>query len=135
MADTDNSTPTADETPTGPRPDDTVSEIPAVSEDSSVPEDDPEEEAEASGDESIFCVVDLHATTVAYELPPRLLVLLHDGLDLDQAFERLVGTPGIGKAQGVSGYLTHGYVPRLDAYAAAMAFALARFAHPELWGP
>ncbi|SDF49175.1 ribonuclease E [Blastococcus aurantiacus] len=45
MADTDNSTPTADETPTGPRPDDTVTEVPAVSEDSSVPED-PDEEAD-----------------------------------------------------------------------------------------
>ena len=46
MADTDSSSPTsADET--GPRPDDEVTEIPAVSEDSSVP-DDPEEEADAA---------------------------------------------------------------------------------------
>ncbi|MGY1752396.1 Rne/Rng family ribonuclease [Blastococcus sp. SYSU D01042] len=45
MADTDSSSPTsADEN--GPRPDDEVTEIPAVSEDSSVPED-PEEEAAA----------------------------------------------------------------------------------------
>jgi ribonuclease E len=52
VADTDNSTPDfAEETTTGPRPDDTVSEIPAVSEDSSVPEDD-DEEADASVEES-----------------------------------------------------------------------------------
>ncbi len=54
MADTDNSNPAAEETPTGPRPDDTVAEIPAVSEDSSVPEDpeDPQDEAEESAEES-----------------------------------------------------------------------------------
>jgi ribonuclease E len=45
VADADNSTPTADETPTGPRPDDTVTVVPAVSEDSSVPED-PDVDAE-----------------------------------------------------------------------------------------
>jgi len=53
VADTDNSNPAADETPTGPRPDDTVAEVPAVSEDSSVPEDPEEDEAvDASADES-----------------------------------------------------------------------------------
>ncbi|MDT0275956.1 Rne/Rng family ribonuclease [Blastococcus goldschmidtiae] len=48
MADTDNSTHSpAEENPTGPRPDDTVAEIPAVSEDSSVPEDPEDEAADA----------------------------------------------------------------------------------------
>lgn len=51
MADTDNSTHNpAEETPTGPRPDDTVAEVPAVSEDSSVPED-PEDEADTAAGE------------------------------------------------------------------------------------
>ncbi|SOC52646.1 ribonuclease E [Blastococcus aggregatus] len=49
MADTDN-TSNADETPTGPAPDE-VTEVPAVSEDSSVPED-PEEESEAPADDA-----------------------------------------------------------------------------------
>ncbi|MGY2128378.1 Rne/Rng family ribonuclease [Blastococcus sp. SYSU DS0617] len=51
MADTDNSTHSpAEEIPNGPRPDDTVAEVPAVSEDSSVPED-PEDETDASAEQ------------------------------------------------------------------------------------
>ncbi|SDE87894.1 ribonuclease E [Blastococcus fimeti] len=50
MADTDNAS-NADETPTGPAPDE-VTEVPAVSEDSSVPEDPEEEEFEAPADDA-----------------------------------------------------------------------------------
>jgi inosine/xanthosine triphosphatase len=60
--------------------------------------------------------------------------MLKDGeYTLSHAVEKYLGVKNAGEKTGYFGLMTNEYVDRMHAYADAVGFALARFAHPEVF--
>jgi inosine/xanthosine triphosphatase len=71
----------------------------------------------------------------AFELPPRILsTVLGDDLELDVAFEKMMGIKKIGKSMGVIGFVSSGKVVREDLAAAAVQMALVPRLNPHEYG-
>lgn len=66
-------------------------------------------------------------------LPPAVYEALLGGDELGDVMDRLFGTVNIKQQGGAIGLVTNGHVTREDAYAQAMALAMAPFLHPELY--
>ena len=73
------------------------------------------------------------ASTARMQVPTKIHLLLEKGLDLTEALEELTGVAELGKKQGFFGFMTNNAVDRFSAYRDAVAFALARFAQPQLF--
>lgn len=60
--------------------------------------------------------------------------LVRAGVELGEADDRVFGRTGSKWEEGAVGLLTGGAVTRTELYAQAVALALCRFVHPELYG-
>lgn len=65
-------------------------------------------------------------------LPPGVLALVHQGLELGEANDRVFGTRNSKQAQGAFGLLTGGRLSREGVYAQTLELALIPFTH-ALW--
>jgi len=65
-------------------------------------------------------------------LPPGVLALVHEGLELGEANDRVFGTRNSKQAQGAFGLLTGGRLSREGIYAQTLELALIPFTH-ALW--
>jgi inosine/xanthosine triphosphatase len=66
-------------------------------------------------------------------LPPKVISLIHQGKTLEEAVDELCGTHTIGEGIGMFGVFTNEMVTRTEGVKHGVAFALARFLHPELY--
>lgn len=66
-------------------------------------------------------------------LPPKIISEIHTGKTLEQAMDDAFGTTRIGQGIGMFGLLTDGVVTRSGGVSHGVAFALARFLHPDLY--
>ncbi len=66
------------------------------------------------------------------EMGPTILNIIKEGRELDLILEDM-GFGRLGNANGFYGLATNDVVTRTDALTQAVAFALARFIHPELY--
>jgi inosine/xanthosine triphosphatase len=67
-------------------------------------------------------------------LPPRIAVLVREGIELGDAIDRLARTHGTKHGAGAVGILTAGLVDRQRAYEPLVAYALAPWLAPDWWG-
>ncbi len=67
-------------------------------------------------------------------LPGPVAELVRAGAELGEADDRVFGRSGSKREEGAVGLLTGGAVTRAELYAQAVALALCRFVHPELYG-
>lgn len=67
-------------------------------------------------------------------LPGPVAELVRAGVELGEADDRVFGRSGSKREEGAVGLLTGGAVTRTELYAQAVALALCRFVHPELYG-
>ena len=71
----------------------------------------------------------------AFELPPRVLsTVLGENLELDAAFEKVVGIKNVGKSMGVIGFVSKGKILREELVEAAVLMALAPRLMPREYG-
>lgn len=68
-------------------------------------------------------------------LPARVTDLIHGGKTLEEAIDLLFGTTNVGKGVGMFGLMTKGVVTRASGVEHGVAFALARFLHPQIYDP
>jgi inosine/xanthosine triphosphatase len=66
-------------------------------------------------------------------LPKKVINAIKKGKNLEQAVDELFGTKKIGEGIGMFGIFTKGYVTRAAGVSHGVAFALARFLHPNLY--
>jgi inosine/xanthosine triphosphatase len=66
-------------------------------------------------------------------LPDKVIALIHRGKTLEEAVDQLCGTHKIGEGIGMFGVFTNSAVTRSEGVKHGVAFALARFLHPELY--
>jgi non-canonical (house-cleaning) NTP pyrophosphatase len=66
-------------------------------------------------------------------LPRRIADAVRAGAEVGPISSRVTGVPHIKERQGTVGYLTNGLVTRVTAQEKTVAYALARFLHPELY--
>ncbi|HSW88567.1 MAG TPA: inosine/xanthosine triphosphatase [Candidatus Saccharimonadales bacterium] len=66
-------------------------------------------------------------------LPPKIMKQIEAGKNLEEACDALFGTTKIGGGVGMFGLLTNNVVTRASGIEHAVAFALARFLHEELY--
>lgn len=66
-------------------------------------------------------------------LPRRIADAVRAGAEVGPVSSRVTGIPHIKERQGTVGYLTNGLVTRVTAQEKTVAYALARFLHPELY--
>lgn len=66
-------------------------------------------------------------------LPDSVMEKIHQGKTLEEAVDELFGTNQIGESIGMFGLFTKGVVNRADGVAHGVAFALARFLHPQVY--
>lgn len=66
-------------------------------------------------------------------LPEQIIHRIHQGWNLSNAVDELFGVKNAGKKMGAKGLFTNGKVTRAKAYEQAVAFALSRFLHSELF--
>ena len=91
-------------------------------------------------DQHVAVIVDRGGGTTfgagpAFELPPRVLsTVLGDNLELDAAFEKVMGIKKVGKSMGVIGFVSRGRIVREDLAAAAVLMALAPRLNPHEYG-
>lgn len=71
--------------------------------------------------------------SLSMPLPPRVVALLEEGLELGHAIDHLLKTTGTKHAGGAVGVLTAGLVTRQAAYEPLVTYALTRWLAPELW--
>jgi inosine/xanthosine triphosphatase len=71
--------------------------------------------------------------SLAMPLPARVARLIHDGVELGHAMDRLIGEHDTKRGKGAVGILTNGLVDRQRAYEVLVAYALAPFLTPELY--
>lgn len=71
--------------------------------------------------------------SLAMPLPPGVATLLHDGLELGHAMDRVAGTHNVKQAQGAVGLLTAGLIDRQRAYESILTYALARWIARDFW--
>lgn len=76
-----------------------------------------------------------HASTSFVPLPPRLLALVHDGLELGAAIDRVVGGTNTKQRGGMTGMLTRNVLTRREVFRNALIVAFAPFHHPDLYAP
>lgn len=69
-----------------------------------------------------------------FVLPEPVAALVREGVELGEADDRVFGRTGSREEEGAVGLLTGGAVGRTELYAQAVALALCRFVHPELYG-
>lgn len=67
-------------------------------------------------------------------LPGPVAELVRAGVELGEADDRVFGRTGSKTEEGAVGLLTGGAVTRTELYAQAVALALCKFVHPELYG-
>ncbi|MCG8462767.1 MAG: inosine/xanthosine triphosphatase [Holophagales bacterium] len=73
------------------------------------------------------------ARTAAFSLPPPVIELIRQGLELGEADDRVFGRTDSKKNQGAVGLLTSGLLDRADLYEPAVILALVPFLRPELY--
>lgn len=83
-------------------------------------------------------VVDRHGrygigATLKMAVPPQMMTLIQDGLELGEVIDRVFGTRNAKQGQGHFGLMTNNAVTRTEAYTHGVISALARFLHPELF--
>ena len=66
-------------------------------------------------------------------LPRQIAAAVRAGAEVGPVSSCLTGIPRIKERQGTVGYLTNGLVTRVTAQEKTVAYALARFLHPELY--
>jgi inosine/xanthosine triphosphatase len=66
-------------------------------------------------------------------LPQKVITLIKAGKTLEEAVDLLCGTQKIGRGIGMFGLFTNRSVTRTEGVKHGVAFALARFLHPELY--
>ncbi len=66
-------------------------------------------------------------------LPESIIALIQKGATLEEAIDTLCGTEKIGEGIGMFGVMTNEYVTRAEGVRHGVAFALARFLHPEMY--
>ena len=66
-------------------------------------------------------------------LPPKIIKMIEQGKNLEEACDSLFGTKKIGTGVGMFGLLTNNVVTRSSGVEHGVAFALARFLHEELY--
>lgn len=66
-------------------------------------------------------------------LPEKIINRLHTGENLEEVIDKLYGTNKIGRGIGMFGVITNEYVTRKEGTKHGIAFALARFLHPDLF--
>ena len=66
-------------------------------------------------------------------LPPRVVALLEQGMELGHAMDSLVGTEGIKHREGAVGILTAGLIDRQQAYEVLVTYALAPWLAAAHW--
>lgn len=66
-------------------------------------------------------------------LPEKIMEKIHGGKNLEQAIDELFGTKKIGEGIGMFGIMTKEVVTRSSGVEHGVAFALARFLHPQLY--
>jgi inosine/xanthosine triphosphatase len=66
-------------------------------------------------------------------LPQKVIDLINQGKNLEEAVDDLCGTHKIGEGVGMFGVFTNRIVTRNEGVKHGVAFALARFLHPELY--
>lgn len=71
--------------------------------------------------------------SLAMPLPARVAALVHDGLELGHAMDRLTGAHATKHGAGAVGILTAGLVDRQGAYETLVAYALAPWLSPAFW--
>ena len=71
--------------------------------------------------------------SLAMPLPASVARLVHDGLELGHAMDRVTGEHNVKHGQGAVGLLTAGLVDRQRAYEVLVTYALAPWLAPGLW--
>lgn len=66
-------------------------------------------------------------------LPAKVIDRIKNGENLEQAIDALFGTHKIGEGVGMFGIMTKGIVTRAEGVKHGVAFALARFLHPDIF--
>lgn len=67
-------------------------------------------------------------------LPKRVVDKIHKGSNLEKAIDEIFGTRKIGEGIGMFGLMTKRVVTRAEGVKHGVAFALARFLHPHIYG-
>lgn len=67
-------------------------------------------------------------------LPDKVIRRIAKGMNLEEAIDELFGTKEIGEGIGMFGLMTKGVVSRAEGVKHGVAFALARFLHPRMYG-
>jgi inosine/xanthosine triphosphatase len=76
------------------------------------------------------------ARSASFALPPAMVALMAQGLELGEADDRLFGTHNAKQRGGTVGALTQGIIDRQQLYQPAVSLALLPFAQPSLYpGP
>ncbi len=84
-------------------------------------------------------VLDAHdrwglARTAAFPLPPPVVELLQQGLELGEADDRVFGAHNSKQGPGAVGLLSHGALDRAGLYEQGVLLALLPFRNPDLYG-
>jgi inosine/xanthosine triphosphatase len=64
-------------------------------------------------------------------LPDKISEMIHSGMNLEQAVDKMFNTEKIGRGIGMFGVMTKEYVTRSSGTAHGVAFALSRFLHAD----
>lgn len=75
------------------------------------------------------------AATARLPLPPTIARRVIEGEELGPLMDELMGQDNVKQKGGAVGALTAGLIPRQEAFAIAVAYALAPFIAPEFYGP
>lgn len=71
--------------------------------------------------------------TAGFLLPPAVTALIHDGLELGEADDRIFGTENSKQSNGAVGLLTDNLITRTMLYQPALLLALIPFLRPDLY--
>lgn len=74
-----------------------------------------------------------YGKTGSFMLPPKISVLINEGVELGHATDMVFSETNSGHKEGTIGILTNEAITRKDFYREAMIFALVPFARPELY--
>lgn len=65
--------------------------------------------------------------------PPRIIELIHQGMELGAANDVVFGTTNSKQSEGHFGLMTKNVITRADGYMHGVVMALSRFVHPDLF--
>jgi inosine/xanthosine triphosphatase len=65
-------------------------------------------------------------------VPPKIMLLVHEGLELGEACDRIFEKQNSKQGEGIFGLLTNGQISRISVSTDAVIAALASFMHPSL---